>query len=330
MDEESTRQARIPTLHVVADSIPLAYFRAMKAVWEKGISMRTEYDRRDRDGDFIDPPSREARVLVEVTDPFKQPRFPPVSFCEIGAYIAEVMGLKDHYVVPFDELKKCRGGELTATRWPYTYHQRLFAHPAGDGSVVDQVDLAVERVAATPHSRRAVASTPVPHLDVFLKEDIPCLREVQLRCPVDERGERVLNLNTVWRSRDLYKAWADNVIGVTFLMSKLARDIEQRSGQRTRVGSYADYSFSLHIYGQDFSAVGGDAEKGLKSFFDNFDEQAILERSLTSERARDLLVLPQLEELRTDRKIKEWKLDDRAVALLDGLIDDFKSGRFLP
>jgi hypothetical protein len=330
MDEEATRQARIPTLHVVADSIPLAYFRAMKAVWEKGISMRTEYDRRDRNGDYIDPPSREARVLVEVTDPFKQPRFPPVSFCEIGAYLAEVMGLKDHYVVPLEELKKGRGGELAATRWPYTYHQRLFAYPIEDGSVVDQIDLAVDRVARTPHSRRAVASTPVPNVDVFLKEDIPCLREVQLRCPVDEQGRRVLNLNTVWRSRDLYKAWADNVIGMTFLMSKLAREIERRSGQSTRVGSYADYSFSLHIYGQDFAAVGGDAEKGLKSFFDNFDEQSVLRRSLTSERARDLLVLPQLEELRTDGKIREWKLDDRAVALLDELIDDFKSGRFLP
>jgi thymidylate synthase len=330
MDEESTLKARIPTLHVVADSIPLAYFRAMKAVWEKGISIRTEYDRRDRNGVYIDPPSREARVLVEVTDPFKQPRFPPVSFCEIGAYLAEVMGLKDHYVVPIEELKRGRVGELGATRWPYTYHQRLFAHPAEDGSVVDQIDLAVDRVAKTPHSRRAVASTPVPNVDVFLKEDIPCLRELQLRCPEDGQGRRVLNMNTVWRSRDLYKAWADNVIGMTFLMSKLARDIERRSGQRTRVGSYADYSFSLHIYGQDFSAVGGDAKKGLKSFFDNFDEQSVLKRSLTSEKARDLLILPQLEELRTDSKIKEWKLDQTAVALLDELIDDFKSGRFLP
>lgn len=330
MDDDSTRLGRIPTLHVVADSIPLAYFRAMKAVWEQGISMPTEYDRRDRNGQTIDPPSREARVLVEVTDPFKQPRFPPVSFCEIGAYLAEVMGLKDHYVVPIEELKKGKRGELSATQWPYTYHQRLFAHPSEDGSVVDQVDLALDRVAKTPHSRRAVASTPVPNVDVFLKEDIPCLREVQLRCPLDARGNRVLNMNTVWRSRDLYKAWADNVIGMTFLMSRLARDIERRSGQSVRVGSYADYSFSLHIYGQDFSAVGGDAQKGLRSFFDNFDERTVLERSLTSEKARDLLILPQLEELRTDSKIKEWKLDHRAVALLDELIDDFKSGRFLP
>ena len=330
MDEDSTRQARIPTLHVVADSIPLAYFRAMKAVWEHGISMRTEYDRRNRNGDFIDPPSREARVLVEVTDPFAQPRFPPVSFCEIGAYIAEVMGLKDHYVVPIDELKRCRDGELAATRWPYTYHQRLFAHPAEDGSVVDQIELAVERMVATPHSRRAVASTSVPNLDSFLKEDIPCLREVQLRCPLDGKGDRVLNMNTVWRSRDLYKAWADNVIGMTFLMGKIARDLEERSGERVRVGSYADYSFSLHIYGQDFSAVGGDAERGLRSFFDNFDEQKILQRSMTGERARDLLILPQLQELRTEAKIKEWKLDDRAVALLDTLINDLSSGRVFP
>ena len=37
---------RIPTLHVTGDSIPQAYFRAIKAVWENGYAMRTEYDRK--------------------------------------------------------------------------------------------------------------------------------------------------------------------------------------------------------------------------------------------------------------------------------------------
>jgi hypothetical protein len=114
------------------------------------------------------------------------------------------------------------------------------------------------------------------------------------------------------------------------MQSKIARRIQEKSGQPTRVGSYADYAFSLHIYGQDFAAVGGDEERGLRSFFDNFDEASILKRSMTSEMARDMLILPQLEELRTDRKIEEWKLDEKAVALLDELIDDFKTERFLP
>ena len=100
MTEQADTGGRIPTLHVVADTIPRAHYRAMKAVWEQGLAIRTEYDRKDASGAYIDPPSRDARVLIEVTEPFGEPRFPPVSFCEIGAYIAEIMGIKDHMVVP--------------------------------------------------------------------------------------------------------------------------------------------------------------------------------------------------------------------------------------
>ncbi|MBE7559108.1 hypothetical protein HS125_09220 [bacterium] len=301
----------------------------MKAVWQEGLTIRTEYDRRTAPAPTWTP-SRDARVLFEVTDPFRQPRFPPVSFCEIGAYIAEIMVAKEHYVLPLEELRKGIHGELSAHQWPYTYHQRLFAHPDCDGSTVDQVRLAVERIARTPYSRRAVATTAVPAVDPFLSEDVPCLRELQLRCPIDAEGALVLNLNTAWRSRDLYKAWPDNVIALTFLQSVLAREIAAQSGRPTRVGSYADYSFSLHIYGQDFAAVGGDAQRGLCSFFDNFDEDAILARSLSSEDARDLLIIPQLEELLTETKIREWKFGPASIALLERLLDDFKAGRILP
>ncbi len=325
-----TQPGRIPTLHVVADSIPLAYYRAMKAVWENGLAIRTEYDRKDRSGNYIDPPSRDARVLIEVKDPFKQPRFPPVSFCEIGTYIAEIMGVKDHLVVPMDQLKEAITGELSAHQWPYTYHQRLFDHPAVDGSTVDQMKIAVERVARTPYTRRAVATTSVPNVDPFLKEDVPCLREVQLRCPEDADGNLVLNLNTCWRSRDLYKAWPDNVIGLTFLQSVLAREIEEKSGKKTRVGSYADYSFALHIYGQDFGQVGGDKERGLRSFFDNFDEESILRRSLSSEDACEMLVLPQLKNLLTDQQKEQWKFGPKQIELLDKLIANFEKGKCLP
>lgn len=320
-------KARFPSLHVVADSIPRAHFRAMRAVWERGLEIRTEYDRKDSGGAYIDPPSRDARVLIEVTDPFCQPRYPPVSFCEVGTYIAEIMGVKDHMVVPMDQLKRAIGGQLAATEWPYTYHQRLFDHPDVAGGTVDQVKLAVERVAATPHSRRAVASTAVPNLDPFLKEDVPCLREIQLRCPEDADGNLVLNMNTAWRSRDLYKAWPDNVIGITFLMSVLAGQIAQEAGRPVSVGSYADYSMSLHIYGQDFSLVGGDQEKGLKSFFDNFDENTYVQRSFTSDDATEMLVLPHLRGLLSEEQVRQWRFPEKSLALIRFLIDEIESGR---
>lgn len=61
MAGETIDDGRIPTLHVVADSVPQAYYRAMKAVWEQGFAMRTEYDRKDLEGNYIDPPSRDAQ-----------------------------------------------------------------------------------------------------------------------------------------------------------------------------------------------------------------------------------------------------------------------------
>jgi hypothetical protein len=323
----NTAAGRLPTLHVVADSIPQAHYRAMKAVWEQGLAMRTEYDRKDSKGEYIDPPSRDARVLVEITDPFNEPRYPPVSFCEIGTYIAEIMGVKDHLVLPIDTLKTAMHGELSAHQWPYTYHQRLVAHPDLDGSIVDQIDMAVQRVAKTPYTRRAVATTSVPNLDAFLTEDVPCLREIQLRCPQDAQGNLILNVSSHWRSRDLFKAWPDNVVGLTFFFQTLAQRIAEQAGKPVRLGSYADYAFSLHIYGQDFKQVGGDAQRGLASFFDTFDEESYLARSLNSEDAKELLVLPQLRELLSDNMIAQWHFPQASVDLLEKIIADIESGR---
>ena len=328
MPNQATESGRIPTLHIEAESLPQAHFRAVKAVWENGLEIRTEYDRKDTDGTYIDPPSRDARVLIEVKDPFAQPRYPATSFCEIGTYIAEIMGAKDHMVVPMAKLKDAIDGELEATEWPYTYHQRLFDHPDVNGETVNQMDLAVDRIAQTPYSRRAVATTNVPNVDPFLQEDVPCLREVQLRCPEDRDGNLILNMNTSWRSRDLFKAWADNVVGITFMQQTLAQAVAEVAGRDVKVGSYADYAMSLHIYGQDFTLVGGDPKKGIRSFFDNFDEEAYIARSFTSDDAAEMLVVPQLKGLLSDDQIKQWGFTQASLDLIDDLIKGIEEGRY--
>jgi hypothetical protein len=149
---------------------------------------------------------------------------------------------------------------------------------------------------------------------------------MQLRCPEDAGGDLVLNMNTMWRSRDLYKAWGDNVIAITFLQGVLARRVAEKSGRTTRVGSYADYSGSLHIYGQDFGAVGGAADRGLQSFFETFDEDAFIARSLTSEIACDMLVLPQLCDLLSERQIAQWQFPLESVELIKSLVRDIERG----
>jgi len=362
MENNPAEEGRIPTLHVVADSIPQAHYRAVKAVWEHGARIRTEYDKKNEKGEFIDPPSRDARVLIEVKKPWKEPRYPPILHSEIGAYIAEIMGAKDHLVLSMKELIDAveKGGVPQEKRWPYTYSRRLRKYPSLDmvlkkmmenyehntnvdifelreeflelldNYTINQIDLAIARIAETPYSRRAVMATAIPFIDNSLKEDVPCLREIQLRAVEIENNDLVLNMNTSWRSRDLYKAWPDNIIGITFLQGQIARLIEKKSGRKTKVGSYADYSSSLHIYGSYFHEIEGDTEKGLKSFFERHNEEAFINMSMTSEQARDLLVLPELKELLTPQKIEEWKFGDEQTGIIETLINDLEQRKYLP
>lgn len=323
----------LPTLHVIGDNIPQAYFRALKAVWEYGLPMRTQYDRKNEAGDYIDPPSRDARVLIEIKNPLSDPRFPPISFCEIGTYIAEIFGVKDHRVIPMSILRHIvAGNELSGEEknyenyWPYTYHQRLVAHPESvGGDTFDQLASAIETIVKVPYSRRAMLTTSVPNLDPQLPEDIPCLREIQLRCVESEDGTLYLNPALTWRSRDLYKAWGDNMIGLTCFLQWVAHVIGTELKRPVELGAIADYSMSLHIYGQDFQKIQGDEEKGLAKFFDTFDEESFVARSLDSESATYMLVVPQLEELKSAKSIANWNFGQEQIDLINWLIWAFDS-----
>jgi hypothetical protein len=315
---------RLPFYHVEANSIPEAYYEALKVVHFQGHTMRTQYDRRDSAGAYIDPPGRDARVSIRIRDPFAQPRFPALSYCERGKYIAEFLGAKDHLVVPYQDLLKAvrEGKEFEATEWPYCYHQRLTAYPRSDGTTIDQLELILDKLAKDNITRRAIATTRVPEIDLFMAADMPCLGEVQLRAIEDAGGKLVLNMHTNWRSRDLYKAWGDNLIGITNLQARLAARLAEKTGREVLVGPYSEAIGSLHIYGQDY------ASKGMDKFFTRFpDCESFVKRARTSEALCDAEIIPQLEDL-----IKEptWRFPPEALDLIRGLIEDYRSGRFVP
>jgi len=121
METNQPDPGRLPVFNVDAGSIPEAYYEALKVVHYGGATLRTQYDRKDPDGKFIDPPGKDARVTIRIRDPFAQPRYPVLSYCERGKYIAEFLGAKDHLVVPYKELlRRVREGEeFEATEWPY-------------------------------------------------------------------------------------------------------------------------------------------------------------------------------------------------------------------
>ncbi len=274
----------IPVLMIEEETIPLAYEKAIREVWENGTGLRTEYDRPE------DPPSRDATVVIAVREPFGQPRFHR-SFADglggLAEYVMEVVhGAHDYWVKPLEEILK--GTESRDTRWTYTYHGRLFEYRIEE-QVVDQVAYMVDKLAEAGHSRRAQAITWNPKLDPPT-DDPPCLQRIWGRLCEDGRGGLVFNMNTHWRSRDLFKAWFENVIAITTLMRKIALDIADRLQQPVKVGRYVDISDSLHIYGSYFREIQGDPEKGIKSFFEKLEARTYAERTWDSSFVRPYFI----------------------------------------
>jgi thymidylate synthase len=267
----------IPILYVDEDTIPRAYEKAIRDVWKKGINLRTEYDRPG------DPPSKDATVVIVVRDPFGQPRFHR-SFADglggLAEYVMEVIhGAHDYWVKPLEEILK--GTESKDTRWTYTYHGRLFEYRIED-QVIDQIEYMINKLSQAGHSRRAQAITWNPKLDPST-DDPPCLQRVWGRLCEDGQGGYVFNMNTHWRSRDLFKAWFENVIAISTLMRKIAEVIAARMEKSVRVGRYVDISDSLHIYGAYFREIEGDPEKGIKSFFETLESRTFDQRTWDSE-----------------------------------------------
>jgi thymidylate synthase len=270
------KPGNIPVLTIEEDTIPLAYERAIREVWEKGVSIKTEYDHPE------DPPSKDATVLIAVRHPFGQPRFHR-SFADglggLAEYVMEVVhGAHDYWVKPLEEILK--GSESKDTHWTYTYHGRLFEY-AMEGKVMNQIDYMIEKLSQAGHTRRAQAITWNAKLDPPT-EDPPCLQRVWGRLCEDGEGGYIFNMNTHWRSRDLFKAWFENVIAITTLMRTIAEAVSERIKKPVRPGRYVDICDSLHIYGSYFREIEGDPEKGIKSFFEKLESRSFKERTWDS------------------------------------------------
>jgi thymidylate synthase len=316
-----------PVIFVSARSIPAAIYAAMREVLARGRRMRTAYDRKDAEGNFIDPPSLDVSSAIEILDPYAQPRYPKSSCVEIGKYIAETCwGVKDHLVLDQKSLKeRLAAGEFDETKdthWPYTYHQRLFAYPTSDGRTVNQVDKMLERLAEDPLTRRATAITLVPEIDQFIKGDLPCLQRIALRCTEDGAGRLRLHMNTHWRSRDLFNAAADNIIAMTFWQREWADVLSGMMGRTVLVGTYKDFADSLHIYGQVLA--GMDVEKMVGAW----NSLATEDQGYASDDARDLLVIPDLEKLLGEDF--QWHFPDRAKEKITSEIERMRRGEYLP
>jgi thymidylate synthase len=248
----------LPVISITADCLPQAWEKAVLAVWDNGLDVKTEYDKPE------DPPSKDATVIITVTDPFAEPRIHknfPGGPAELEVYRQEVVdGIHDHWIDP------------AAGKWTYTYHQRLFAYcQAGNPQdrtlkQIDQIQYIIDALSEVSHTRRAQAITWMPAVDTET-EHPPCLQRIWCRLLAGHNGARQLNMNTYWRSRDLYKAWFMNVYAMTDLQRIIAERISEKINQQVTVGRYVDISDSLHLYGSYFSQVGKEVEKMRQSSF---------------------------------------------------------------
>jgi len=248
--------ASIPSIAITADCLPQAWEKTVIAVCDNGIEIKTQYDKPG------DPPSKDATVMVTVNNPFAEPRIHknfPGGPEELESYRQEVVsGIHDHWIDP------------VAGKWTYTYHERLFAYcpvedlrnPASARplAVVNQIQYIIDALAETSHTRRAQAITWMPTADPQT-DDPPCLQRIWCRLIADANEGFTLNMNTHWRSRDLYRAWYMNVYALTDLQRIIAEEIAKKINKPVKVGRYVDMTDSLHIYGSSLEDAKKEVEK---------------------------------------------------------------------
>lgn len=212
----------IPVLLIEGETIAEAWEKAVIAVWKNGVTIATEYNEMSKD----------ATVTMIVKNPLQEPRIHPGSLARlyINEYVKEVLeGSKDRYV--------------EEGLWPYTYHERLFNYRFKE-KVYDQIhDCVIPLLKKAGYSRRAQAVTWQVWKDIK-GEFPPCLQRVWCRV-VNER----LVMETSWRSRDLFKAADANMYAMTELQKLIAHELG------VKIGTYIDFSNSLHIYEKDFPQV---------------------------------------------------------------------------
>jgi thymidylate synthase len=325
-----------PVRLIVAENIPEAWEKAMEFVWNNGISIKTQYDKPG------DPPSKDAKVDIQVLKPFSQPRFHRAFADGLGGiaeYVQEVVhGAHDHWIRPIESImQEVKTGKKVDTKWIYTYHQRLFEQPLQNGEKLDQIELMSQRLAKDLHSRRAQAITWTPWIDAYLN-DPPCLQRAWARVFENSEGKLYLNMDTDWRSRDLFKAWFENTIALTTLQQRIADRVSKLSGKNVLVGAYTDSSNSLHIYGSYFHSIQGDESKGLKNFFANLYSRPFTSdsadnatsRTYTSEQVRDSFLDDGTGKGLESMLKREKDIPVVTRRLIEKDLQGLKTGKYLP
>lgn len=216
-----------------APTIARAHELAVKMVLEKGWALNTEDDEATIEYE---------ELALDIEDPFAEPMASPCSRFQrrfLETYADNLLN----------------GSEA---EFEYDYHHRLFDWGErlsidGVNVHVDQIDYIIQKLKASPESRRAVAVTWNPVVDESL-DDCPCLQLVQ--CLL--RDGR-LQMKVVFRSNDMLSASGANMYALVHLQKRIADEVGAACGRYTHI------ALVPHVYyKRDLNDITPFCKKGLE------------------------------------------------------------------
>ena len=229
---------KLPVIHVEAETLSEAVHKTIIACYKKGARIETP---KHKDGMTL---GYDGDIIARINSPLQEPKVHKCGLVEDGRgvmqYILEVThGIHNHWL-------KC---SEHPEWWGYTYNGRF----------VNQIPHVLARIKHDWDDKGRITGRDYQFTTWRAEEDIvieqpdpPCLQRGHLRFLQDNKGKWVLNYITDWRSRDLAKAWNENIIAQIELQRLMALKVSDMLGIPVEVGCYIDRSSSLHLYGYYF------------------------------------------------------------------------------
>lgn len=233
----------------IFSSIGHAHDWIVKYLIQEDVQLVTEDGASTLESDFP--------VTLIVLQPFSDPMISP-------AYLFSKQKAEE-YVKQFTALTPPHSNEVK--NFAYTYFNRLADYPYrtdygdwvgnGKGTGINQLkESIIDRLVINPTSRRAIAITLVPELDLK-SHDPPCMQYVH--CMI--RNKR-LNMIAYFRSNDMMSAWGANAYGLAHLQRLILTQINDAMNDSYAMSGndeYATYqigwlmttSGSAHLYESD-------------------------------------------------------------------------------
>lgn len=219
-----------PNYEAEETDFPTAWENAVRFCLKNGYKIDTEYDQESLD--MCSRITLTGRAIQQIKNRELHKKFPTK-----GKHLQE-------YVKQFTP-------EFDASKFEYTYYDRLTNYPMDNIFTINQLERIKENLS---NSRRLQAITWIPEIDNNSGEP-PCLQSIQLRVLQEpdtdnymlSRGRVELFLN--WRSRDLYSAWMSNIIGIVFMVYNEILD------NKYEIVKVTDYVTIMHIYESDWEVA---------------------------------------------------------------------------